>query len=115
LAFVLLDDNSNAPGKLLAFGIAGTPASNAIYLSNSASMPGAGRWVGTGLNYETAAATDYWICVQGSTNVFDIAKDGSGSDQTFVASTFLATGAYPSAWTITTTSDDYSIRALMLT
>lgn len=105
----LLADNSNAPGVLIGGTLL---AAGTAYFSNSSSMPGAGRWYGMGIG-KAVAAGDYWICFISGTTI-DIANDGSGSDQTFTPSSFIVTGAYPSAWTITTTSTKYSIRAAVL-
>lgn len=108
----VLSDVAGAPSVLLAGG-----EFVETYLSNSASMPGAGRWLSIPVGAHLAAGT-YWIGVGGSTGAgnFDMANDGSGSDVTFVVggSNFYITGAYPSAWTITTGSVKWSIRASIL-
>ena len=114
LAAVIMSDNSGAPSVLLAAsqmtGVSG------VYLSNSSSMPGAGRWLSFPIGTHLAAGT-YWICLTGGDNstFFDMANDGSGSDQTFTTSASLyITGAYPSVWTLTTGSVKWSIRASIL-
>jgi len=108
IGVLITTDNSTAPGTLIAQG--GTATAAGLYLSNSASMPGAGRWLATPVGAWLAAGT-YWIGITAGLNRFDLAYDGSGTDQIFTASINVITGAYPSAWTITTTSDKYSIRA----
>ncbi len=107
---IITADNSNAPGVLLGLNFI-TP----IYLSNTASMPSAGRWLSIPCTSYLAAG-DYWLGVafSGTTNP-EIAKDGSGSDQYFtLTGSMKATGAYTSAWAITTSTDKYSIRASIL-
>jgi hypothetical protein len=106
----VMDDNAGAPGKLVGFS--GFPVGN-TYLSNSSSMPGAGRWVHLPIGATLAAGT-YWIAISASAGVYDLAYDGSGSDKYFSPSGSYATGAYPTAWAITTTAQDFSIRARIL-
>lgn len=106
LATVMLD-NAGEPGVLVGFSEITTAL---LYLSNSASMPGAGRWVSFPIGI-TLPAGDYWIAFAGVGALWDIANDGSGADHYFTPGTLYVTGAYPSAWTITTGSVKYSIRA----
>jgi hypothetical protein len=107
----ILADNSNAPGGLVAaVGV----AINEFYLSSSSSMPGTGRWVSIPMGAFLGAG-DYWITVQMPNANVGIAYDGSGGDKHFTASGFYATSAYPSAWSITTTTDRFSIRARVTT
>lgn len=97
-------DNSNAPGVLIAGAL-----SSLTYLSNSGSMPGAGRWFSFPVGQYLAAGT-YWAGFNSDQARYDVAYDTGGSDQYFTPSGFYETGAYTSAWTITTGSRDYSIR-----
>jgi hypothetical protein len=108
LRVMVLTDNAGAPDVLIAQG-SGTRDGD-IYLSNSASMPGAGRWLSIPLGVYLPAGT-YWIAFVSSNAFLDVAYDGSGSDQYFTPSGYYATGAYPSAWAITTGARKYSIRA----
>lgn len=110
ISIMICADNSTAPGVLLA---GNSSAANGFYLSNSASMPGAARWVSIPIGATLAAGT-YWIGFMSDQTVYDVAYDGSGSDQYFTASLFLVTGAYPTAWAITTGTRKYSIRASIL-
>jgi hypothetical protein len=105
LGAVVLTDVAGAPSVLIA-----SAGQASLYLSNSGSMPGGARWVTTPIGAWLAAGT-YWICIIANTNSFDVAYDGSGSDQYFTASINTLTGAYPSAWAITTGTLKYSIRA----
>lgn len=103
----LVEDNSGEPGVVV--GGSGDNSGGGVYLSNSASMPTASRWFGQPVGKWITAGT-YWICIQFGSTAASIAYD-SGSDHTFDASVLTVTGAYPSAWTITTGSRKYSIRA----
>lgn len=108
LIATVLSDNSGNPGTLLASSMI---PGDSLYLSNSASMPGAGRWFVMPIGVYLTAGT-YWLCIMGQNNRFDLAYDASvGADKTFTSSLFIATGAYPSAWSISSTTDRYSIRA----
>ena len=81
-------------------------------LKSSAPAAAAGR-LDRMLGAHLAAGT-YWIGFVTASARFDVAYDGSGADQYFTASVFGATGAYTSAWAITTGSRKYSIRASIL-
>lgn len=79
-----LDDNAGAPGKLLSWSGTLDAAGN-VYLSTSATVPGAGspgRWFSSAVSGHYAAG-DYWIgVVAGATYAtrIDLANDGSGTD-----------------------------------
>jgi hypothetical protein len=106
---MLLSDNAGAPDQLIAFSGIGN---NTLYLANSSTMPGGGRWLSFPIGRYVAAGT-YWIAVTyaGTANV-DLAYDASGSDKYFTASQLLATGSYPTAWTVNSaTNQRWSIRA----
>jgi hypothetical protein len=105
---MIADDNSGAPGHLIASG-----GGASHYLSNSSSMPGAARWLSIPVGAYLGAGT-YWIGFESNGTLFDVAYDGSGNDQYFTASVFTLTGPYPSAWAITTGTRKYSIRASIL-
>ena len=110
LIAVVLSDVADAPSVLLAGS-----ATGAVYLSNSATMPGAGRWLSLPIGAYLAAGA-YWIGVANNAGTaLDIANDGGGTDRFFtVGGAMLMTGTYPSAWAITTGTVRYSIRASIL-
>ena len=110
MAVGILTDNAGSPDIIIA---ASGLRDGEFYLSNSASMPGAGRWVSIPIG-ATLAAGDYWLAVMVDLNRVDIAKDGSGSDRYFTSSLFAISGTYPSVFTVTTSTDKYSIRASIL-
>jgi hypothetical protein len=101
---------AGSPDILLA---ANTSLNGGMYLSNSASMPGAGRWLSIPIG-ATLASGDYWIAFLVDTARIDIANDGSGSDRHFTSSVNAISGTYPSAFAVTTTALQYSIRASIL-
>ncbi len=107
---MLAADNAGEPGVLL--GLNASP-SGVVYLSNSSSMPGAGRWLSVAMGNYLPAGT-YWIGFTSDQARWDVAYD-TGTDHYFTASGYYATGAYPSAWSITTSAQKWSIRASVLT
>lgn len=106
----VLSDLAGSPDILQAGAII---PSSFLYLSNSASMPTAARWLSYPIGIKLAAG-DYWLCVTFNNGNVALANDASGTDVTFTASSFLITGAYPSAWALTVGSVKYSIRAGIL-
>ncbi len=115
IGVMVMADNSGEPGVLVAANSvpyqSPSIATGTIYLSNSSSMPGAGRWLHLPIGASLAAGT-YWIAFVSDVDRFDIAYD-SGSDHYFTGQ-YLMSGAYPSAWAITTGSRSYSIRASVI-
>jgi len=112
---VILSDSGGSPSVL--FAGASLLGPNGIYLSNSSSMPGAGRWLSFPIGAHLASGT-YWIgiAVGAGAGNFQMANDGSGSDVTFTVTGGLLylTGAYPSAWALSVGSVQWSIRASIL-
>jgi len=109
----VLTDNAGSPGVLVAGSTTESTAHGGVYLSNNGSMPSAGRWFSMPVGVWLTAGT-YWICFMVDTTLWDIANDGSGSDVWFGPGQFIITGGYPSAWSLTTGSVKYSIRASIL-
>jgi hypothetical protein len=108
LIVTICADNSNAPGQLIAFNA--MSLSGGLYLNNSSTVDANARWLSTPMT-PTLVAGDYWIGFMGQNGNIAVAYDATGSDQYFTASVMAATGAYPSAWAITTSANKYSIRA----
>jgi hypothetical protein len=85
------------------------------WFSVNSTTPGVARWLTLPIGWTCPTTGDYWICMaMGGTTAHDIAYDGSGTDKYFTPSAFYATSAYPSAWAITTTTQKFSIRALVV-
>lgn len=108
LHVALFEDNAGTPRKLLAYNF---PAGTSL-LPETAAATTAARWIEIPLAAPVAAA-DYWIAVMdSSTSPLVIHKDASGSDRTYTSG-----GAWLADWgfyTPTTTTDKYSIRAIVL-
>lgn len=107
----ILSDNAGSPDLLIGGNSSGN---SGFYMSNSATMPGAGRWLSIPMGGYYAAG-DYWITFIGEFARFDIANDGSGSDRFFTTTVFSLSAPYPTAFPITTTALRYSMRASILT
>lgn len=110
MGIAVLSDLAGSPDILQAGAII---PSSFLYLSNSASMPTAARWLSYPIGIKLAAG-DYWLCVTFNNGNVALANDASGTDVTFTASSFLITGAYPTAWALTVGAVKYSIRAGIL-
>jgi hypothetical protein len=104
---------SDSSGPNLLIGAGGYAPT---YLSNSSSMPGAGRWVSLPISTSQAAG-DVWIAVMAENGLYDLANDGSSgsNDRYWTSSVFDMMGTYPTAFSVTSTGTPiYSIRASVL-
>lgn len=108
LHVALFEDNAGTPRKILAYNF---PAGTSL-LPETAASTTAARWIEIPLA-APVAATDYWIAVMdSSTSPLVIHKDASGSDRTYTSG-----GAWIADWGFyspTTTTDKYSIRAIVV-
>ena len=104
-AVALYADNAGVPGRLLAYG---GPATNVALVATTP------RWVDVPLGAWVIAGT-YWLAIRttdlglSASVVLQVAYDGSGSDKT--ATGTAAQWADGSAYTFTTTTSKFSIRA----
>lgn len=106
----LLSDNAGDPENLLAASVGN--ATDGLFLATSGGAAGAARWFHRPLGY-WATAGDYWLAVNirdtGTGTTHNIYFDGSGSDKTYLPSSFRMSDE---GWTATTsTTNRYSIRA----
>lgn len=110
LSVALLDDNAGTPGKVLA---ASNLQAITLLLAGSAGVQGSARWVHRPVVYPVSAA-DYWISVMepSASSGHRIYYDGSGSDRYYTSA-----GAWWADWGFyspTTSSNKYSIRAIVV-
>lgn len=101
-------DNSNAPGLLVCQG------SVQIVMAEGASSTRSPRWLHIPMGFY-AATGDYWIGISVSSAVQDLYKDGSGTDRYWTTGGDAFGLTDGGQYSITTTTDRYSIRASLVT
>lgn len=109
LQFGVWEDTSGSPSRLIR-----VVQSQQVYLEQAGNLKEP-RWIGGGTNVQVTGGTAYWIGAVSEGATFDFYRDASvGADRYYVMG-FAAPGlADAGVYTVTTTTDDYSIRALFV-
>lgn len=107
----VFEDNAGSPRYLL--GINSGTVDSVTWLEHNSGSAGDARWFHLPLGIYVPAA-DYWIGVTSDSTTYQLYKDGSGGDRYFTPSTGIR---YSDAglFTVTTTTDKYSIRGSLIT
>jgi hypothetical protein len=104
---LLLEDAAGSPGKMIAHNLPGQSGGISIF---NCQLSTVARWVEVPLSVWLPAG-DYWLGM-GVWNNITVHKDGSGSDQTKAPGDSSWFDSYTSS--MTTTTDKYSMRGLLL-